>query len=47
MPILKTNQMQLDEVSSLLGPIRDAWLEIPADAKEEAYRLQNEKKQAL
>ncbi|CAI4171679.1 Flagellar secretion chaperone FliSB [Alteromonas macleodii] len=43
----QNDQMQLDEVSSLLGPIRDAWLEIPAEAKEEAYRLQNEKKQAL
>ena len=44
---VQNNQDALDEVSSLLTPIRDAWLEIPAEAKEEAYRMQREKKQAL
>ena len=44
---VQNNQDALDEVSSLLTPIRDVWLEIPAEAKEEAYRMQREKKQAL
>jgi len=37
----------LDEVSSLLSPIRDAWVQIPQEAKEEAFRAQRESKQAI
>ena len=44
---VQNNQDALDEVSALLTPIRDAWVQIPTEAKEEAYRLQREKKQAV
>lgn len=37
----------LDEVSSLLTPIRDAWLQIPEAAKQEAYEAQRQKRQAV
>ncbi|CAI3940561.1 MAG: flagellar export chaperone FliS [Alteromonas macleodii] len=37
----------LDEVSSLLAPIRDAWVQIPQEAKDEAFRAQRESKQAI
>lgn len=37
----------LDEVSSLLSPIRDAWVQIPEDAKQEAYEAQRQKRQAV
>lgn len=35
----------LDEVISLLTPIRDAWLQIPEDAKQQAYEMQRQKRQ--
>ena len=37
----------LDEVISLLTPIRDAWVQIPQAAKEEAYEAQRQKRQAV
>ena len=37
----------LDEVSSLLTPIRDAWVQIPEEAKQEAYEAQRQKRQAI
>mgnify|MGYP000739159248 FL=1 len=33
----------LDEVTSLLLPIKKAWASIPEDAKEEAYKIQRRK----
>ena len=42
------NDLQiLDEVISLLTPIRDAWVQIPQAAKEEAYEAQRQKRQAV
>ncbi|MEQ5807006.1 flagellar export chaperone FliS [Alteromonas sp. NFXS44] len=42
------NDLQiLDEVISLLTPIRDAWVQIPQGAKEEAYEAQRQKRQAV
>lgn len=37
----------LDEVITLMTPIRDAWLQIPEAAKQEAYEAQREKRQAV
>ena len=37
----------LDEVASLLTPIRDAWVQIPEEAKQEAYEAQRQKRQAV
>ncbi|RUP82658.1 flagellar export chaperone FliS [Alteromonas sp. KS69] len=37
----------LDEVSSLITPIRDAWVQIPEEAKQEAYETQRQKRQAV
>lgn len=37
----------LDEVSSLLTPIRDAWVQIPEEAKQEAFEAQRQKRQAV
>ena len=36
----------IDEVISLLIPIKTAWLQIPESAKQEAYELQRQKRQA-
>ena len=36
----------VDEVISLLTPIRDAWVQIPESAKQEAYEMQRQKRQA-
>ena len=42
------NDLQiLDEVISLLTPIRDAWVQIRQAAKEEAYEAQRQKRQAV
>ncbi|MBU3022169.1 flagellar export chaperone FliS [Aestuariibacter sp. A3R04] len=42
------NDLQiLDEVISLLTPIRDAWVQIPQAAKDEAYEAQRQKRQAV
>ncbi len=37
----------IDEVISLLLPIKTAWLQIPESAKQEAYELQRQKRQAV
>ena len=37
----------LDEVSSLLTPIRDAWVQIPETAKQEAFEAQRQNRQAM
>ena len=37
----------LDEVSRLLTPIRDAWVQIPESAKQEAYEAQRQSRQAV
>ena len=37
----------LDEVSSLLTPIRDAWVQIPEEAKQEAYEARRQNRQAI
>jgi flagellar protein FliS len=37
----------LDEVIQLLTPIKDAWLQIPQEAKEEAYSMQKQRSQAV
>ena len=37
----------LDEVSSLLSPIRDSWVQIPETAKQEAFEAQRQNRQAM
>lgn len=37
----------VDEVIALLSPIRDAWLQIPESAKQEAYEAKRQKQQAV
>lgn len=37
----------LDEIAGLLSPIRDAWLQIPESAKQEAYELKRQSQQAV
>jgi len=37
----------LDEVITLMTPIRDAWLQIPDAAKQNAYEAQRQKRQAV
>lgn len=37
----------LDEVTRLLTPIRDGWVQIPDAAKQEAYEAQRQKRQAV
>ena len=37
----------LDEVSNLLTPIRDAWVQIPESAKAEAYEKQRQNREAV
>ncbi|QDG37682.1 flagellar export chaperone FliS [Alteromonas mediterranea] len=44
---VSNNLKVLDEVSSLLTPIRDAWVQIPEEAKQEAYEAQRQKRQAV
>lgn len=41
------NLNMLDEVYSLLTPIRDAWVQIPEEAKQEAYEAQRQKRQVV
>ena len=36
----------LDEVINLMLPIKNAWAQIPENAKQEAYELQRQKRQA-
>ncbi len=41
------NLNMLDEVYGLLTPIRDAWVQIPEEAKQEAYEAQRQKRQVV
>lgn len=43
----KNNLQLLDEVISLMTPIRDAWVQIPEVAKQEAYESQRQKRTAV
>lgn len=44
---LQNNSEILDEVAGLLTPIRDAWVQIPDAAKQEAYAMQRQKQRAV
>ncbi len=44
---INNNLNILDEVSSLLTPIRDAWVQIPESAKAEAYEKQRQNREAV
>lgn len=44
---VSNNLQLLDEIISLLTPIRDAWVQIPEAAKQEAYEMQRQKQQAI
>jgi len=44
---VKNNTSIIDEVIQLMIPIRDAWVQIPQDAKEEAFVAQRQKSQAV
>lgn len=37
----------IDEVIQLFSPIRDAWVQIPQSAKEEAYQMKSQKSEAV
>ena len=43
----KNSLQMLDEVTNLLTPIRDAWLQIPETAKQEAFEAQRQKREAV
>lgn len=44
---VKNNLQMLDEVTNLLTPIRDAWVQIPESAKQEAFEAQRQKREAV
>lgn len=44
---VKNDLQMLDEVSNLLTPIRDAWVQIPEQAKQEAFEAQRQKREAV
>ena len=44
---VKNDLKMLDEVTNLLAPIRDAWVQIPEEAKQEAFEAQRQKRQAV
>ena len=44
---VKNSLQMLDEVTNLLTPIRDAWVQIPEAAKQEAYEAQRQKREAV
>jgi len=44
---MQNSEEIVDEVIKLLSPIRDAWLQIPEEAKQEAYEIQRQKQQSL
>ncbi len=44
---MKNSLQLLDEVTNLLTPIRDAWVQIPEQAKQEAYEAQRQKREAV
>lgn len=44
---VSNNAELLDEVIGLLGPIKEAWLQIPQEAKQEAFEMKKQKSQAV
>lgn len=44
---VKNDLKMLDEVTNLLTQIRDAWVQIPEEAKQEAYEAQRQKRQVV
>ncbi|MFT5277260.1 MAG: flagellar protein FliS [Glaciecola sp.] len=44
---VQNNLQIMDEVISLLLPIKTAWTSIPEDAKQEAYEVQRQKRQSV
>ncbi|MFS1702329.1 flagellar export chaperone FliS [Aestuariibacter sp. GS-14] len=44
---VKNSLQLLDEVTNLLTPIRDAWVQIPEEAKQEAFEAQRQKREAV
>jgi flagellar protein FliS len=44
---IQNSQQIVDEVIGLLTPIKDAWLQIPESAKQEAYEAKRQRKQAV
>lgn len=44
---VKNSLQLLDEVTNLLTPIRDAWVQIPEQAKQEAFEAQRQKREAV
>lgn len=44
---MQNSEEIVDEVIKLLSPIRDAWLQIPEEAKQEAYEAKRQSSQAV
>lgn len=44
---IQNSEEIVDEVIKLLSPIRDAWLQIPEEAKQEAYEAKRQSSQAV
>ena len=44
---IQNSEQIVDEVIKLLSPIRDAWLQIPEEAKQEAYEAKRQSSQAV
>jgi flagellar protein FliS len=44
---VQNNSKIVDEVISLILPIKTAWSQIPESAKQEAYEMQRQKRQAI
>ena len=44
---VQNNLKIMDEVINLMLPIKNAWAEIPEDAKQEAFAVQRQKRQAV
>ncbi|MCV2885467.1 flagellar export chaperone FliS [Aestuariibacter sp. AA17] len=44
---IQNNLKIMDEVITLLLPIKNAWAQIPEDAKQQAYEAQRQKRQAV
>lgn len=44
---IQNNLQIMDEVISLMLPIKTAWAQIPESAKQEAYEVQRQKRQAV
>jgi len=44
---IQNSQTIMDEVISLMLPIKGAWMQIPESAKQEAYEIRKQKRQAV